>query len=281
MFDFSALYTKISHDKLTTVLCKLVDFCFKGGVHQYLSMNKWGAKWVADPDSYSVVYDKTKIKLAIRYFMSNCYFVFGNRVFKQDIGIPMGSDPAPFFANLFLFYFEDKWVRNFQRSDLSRARKFATIFQFIDDLLTMNDGGEFARSLEEIYSPELELHKENEGTSNATFLDLNIKTDGVKVATSLYDKRNAFPFFIVRMTFLCSNIPSRMFYFSFGPEILCSARVFTTCESFLSSAEVLVRRVLRQGGKYLRLKNYWAKCMLDILSPSAIFSVMSHSCFIF
>ena len=109
----------------------------------------------------------------------------------------------------------------------------------------MNDGGEFARSLEEIYPPELELNKENEGMSSATFLDLNIETDGVKFATSFYDKRNAFPCSIVRMPFLCSNIPSRMFCFSFGAEILRTTRVSTTCESFLSSAEALVRRVLR------------------------------------
>ena len=95
----------------------------------------------------------------------------------------MGSDPALFFANLFLFYFDDKWVRNIQRSDLSRAHEFATIFRFIDDLLTMIDGGEFARSLEEIYPPERELNKENERTSNAAFLDLNIETDWVKFAT--------------------------------------------------------------------------------------------------
>ena len=258
-FDFSTLYTKIPHDKLTTVLCKLVVFCFKGGAHQYLSVNEWGAKWVVDPDSFSVVYDKTKIKLAIRYLMSNCHFVFGNRIFKQHINIPTGSHPAPFFANLFLLYFENKWVRNVQRSEFSRACKFATIFQFIDDLLTMNDDGEFARSLEEIYPPELELKKENEGTSNVTFLDLNMETDGVKFATSLYDKRNAFLFSIVRMSFLCSNIPSRMFYFLFGAEILRTARVSTTCESFLSVAEALVRRLLRPGGKYLPLKKVLGK----------------------
>ena len=55
-FDFSTLYTKIPHNKLTTVLCELVDFCFKSGVYQYLSVNKWGAKWVADPDSYRVLH---------------------------------------------------------------------------------------------------------------------------------------------------------------------------------------------------------------------------------
>ena len=49
----------------------------------------------------------------------------------------------------------------------------------------MNDGGEFACSLEEIYPPEVELNKENEGTSNTTFLDLNIETHGVRMGVLL------------------------------------------------------------------------------------------------
>ena len=144
-FDFSTLYTKIPHDKLTDVLCKLVDFCFDGGSHDFLFTNYWGARWVSDPNSYDFVYDKAKIKLAIRYLMRNCYFSFDNRVFRQIIGIPMGFDPAPFFANLFLYYYESKWVKDLQRHDITRARRFSLIFRFIDDLLTFNDDGEFAR----------------------------------------------------------------------------------------------------------------------------------------
>ena len=165
------------------------------------------------------------------------------------------------------------WVRNVQRSDLSRACKSATIFRLINDLLTMNDFGEFACNLEEIYPPELELNKENEGTSDVTFLDLNIETDGVKFATSLYDKRNASPFFIVRIPFLCSNIPFRMFYFSFGAEILRTATVSATCESFLSSAEALVRRVPRQVGKYVSLKKVLGKIYIYIYIYIYIFVV--------
>ena len=47
--------------------------------------------------------------------MGNCYFTFGDKVFRQVIGIPMGPDPAPFMANLFLFYYESKWVKNLKR----------------------------------------------------------------------------------------------------------------------------------------------------------------------
>ena len=33
-------------------------------------------------------------------------------VFKQDIGIAMGNDPAPFWENLFLLFFKSKHVQN-------------------------------------------------------------------------------------------------------------------------------------------------------------------------
>ena len=114
-FDFSTLYTKIPHGKLLFVLNSLVDFCFKGGTSEHIAVTSNGARWVSNPDSYNFVFDKTRIKLAIRYLMSNCFFTFGSRVFQQIIGIPMGSDPAPFFANLFLYYYENRWIRDIQK----------------------------------------------------------------------------------------------------------------------------------------------------------------------
>ena len=63
----------------------------------------------------------------------------------------MGSDPAPFFANLFLYFYESKWLRKLQRSDLRRARRFSNIFRFIDDLIAINDGEEFETCFKEIY----------------------------------------------------------------------------------------------------------------------------------
>ena len=51
----------------------------------------------------------------------------------------MGSDPAPFFANLFLYYFESKWINDLKKQDLLLARKLSNIFRFIDDLSVVND----------------------------------------------------------------------------------------------------------------------------------------------
>ena len=41
-FDFSALYTKIPHDKLLDILCNVAYFVFKGGTRDYIVINKQG-----------------------------------------------------------------------------------------------------------------------------------------------------------------------------------------------------------------------------------------------
>ena len=82
----------------------------------------------------------------------------------------MGSDPAPFFANLFLFYYECQWMKNLWKNDIGRGKKFANTFRFIDDLIVVNDNGEFERSWKEIYPEELVLEKENQSDESATIL---------------------------------------------------------------------------------------------------------------
>ena len=122
---------------------------------------------------------------------------------RQAIGIPMGIDPAPFWANLYLYSYEEDFISNLVKNGGKegkiRARHFHSNRRFIDDLCAMNDGGEFGRSNTEIYPPELELKKENSEDDHATFLNLDIKIEDRRFIYKLYDKRDDFPFFIVRM----------------------------------------------------------------------------------
>ena len=98
----------------------------------------------------------------------------------------MGSDPAPFLANLFLHYYENKWIRTNKKCDINKVRRFTNVFRFIDDLVAINDNGEFERCYSEIYPPELELKKENIGYSEGTFLDLMIRIRDNKFFICLY-----------------------------------------------------------------------------------------------
>ena len=68
----------------------------------------------------------------------------------------MGIDPAPFWANLYLYNYEENFISDMIQSDKVRARHFHACMRFIDDLLGLNDGGEFVRSSGEIYPYYLE-----------------------------------------------------------------------------------------------------------------------------
>ena len=258
-FDFSTLYTKIPHNKLLKVMNELVDFCFKGGDKSYITVNKYGASWVAENKSNSVTFNSSTLKNAIKYLLDNCFFRFGNKIFRQIIGIPMGSDPAPFLANLFLYFYENKWIRTTKKHDIHKARRFGNVFRFIDDLVAINDNGEFEKCYSDIYPPELELKKENVGYTEGTFLDLMINIRDDKFVISLYDKRNTFPFSIVRMPYLESNIPSKMFYSAFGSEILRFARNTSDFNLFKVNTKCLIERMLKQGGKNSILNNVLRK----------------------
>ena len=39
-FDFSTLYEEMPNDKLLNILCKIVDFMFRGGTRDYIVINK-------------------------------------------------------------------------------------------------------------------------------------------------------------------------------------------------------------------------------------------------
>ena len=51
----------------------------------------------------------------------------------------MGSDPVPFFAILFLFSYESKWIKKVKKSEITETR-FADVFRFTDDLNDLNYG---------------------------------------------------------------------------------------------------------------------------------------------
>ena len=254
-FDFSTLYTKIPHQKLISVLHSIIDFCFKGGTCEFIAITRFGARWVKDKSKYNIWFDKQKLKDAVTYLMENCYFTVGKDLFRQIIGIPMGSDPAPFFANLFLYFYERNWILDLKKKDQFTARKFSNTFRFIDDLNAINDGGEFEKHHLDIYPTELQLSRENDENNAATFLDLDIKIIGQRFSLSLYDKRDAFPFNIVRMPFKSSNMPTSIFYDSVAAKILRIGRATTNSVNFTKTTAQLIARMQNQGAAIYKLKS--------------------------
>ena len=80
-----------------------VEKAFKGGTNQYIRITTHEASWHHSKRSDTV--SKEEIFTMIDIVVDNSYFRFGDRVYRQCIGIPMGIDPAPQMANLYLYYY--------------------------------------------------------------------------------------------------------------------------------------------------------------------------------
>ena len=251
-YDFSTLYTNLQHYDLINNLNKMVEFAFSGGNYKkdgnrkYLTVKGTTAFWTKTKHGkYS--FTKQQIKSLTTHLIKETYFEIGNLVFKQFVGIPMGIDPAPFWANLHLYVYECEYITNLMKTDKVRARKFRYATRFIDDECNLNDEGEFGRSFHLIYPNDLQLKCEHEG-SHATFLDLDITVINGIFVYKLFDKRDNFPFFIVRMPDLSGNIPSHIFYGSVMSEFLRIARATLLYTDFLPKAMDLYKRMINQGG---------------------------------
>ena len=80
-----------------------------------------------------------------------------------------------------------------------------------------------------IYPIELELKKKKNNSCDF-FLDINIYIENGEYHTKLLDKRDNFGFNIVRMSFYCSNVSSKMFDGSIDAEFLRISRATSKIE---------------------------------------------------
>ena len=122
----------------------------------------------------------------------------------------------------------------------------------------------------------MKLTKENENDDSASFLDLNIKIQSDKFSYGLYDKRDSFPFSIVRMPHVCSNMPAFIFYSCFAAEILRIARASSCPENFIIASRTIIKRAIKQGAILNRLKKSLAKSFESHLDTYSNFANQSH-----
>ena len=185
----------------------------------------------------------------VEYLIDNIYVSIGNRVYRQCIGIPMETDCAPLVANLFLFYYEYKYMRNLIKTNLIRAKRFCNTMRYIDDLLTLNNTL-FHSAIEDIYPVQLKLKKTSESSTTLSYLDIQITIVNGKYSTAVYDKKDDFNFKIVNFPFLCSNIPSRPAYGVYISQLVRIGRICSDYSSFASRHYKLTERLVRQGFRY-------------------------------
>ena len=69
----------------------------------------------------NIAFSKSTLTTSLKHLIQNCYLVFGNSLLKQKIGILMGLDPASFWANPFLYTYENEHMPEPISNDKAKA----------------------------------------------------------------------------------------------------------------------------------------------------------------
>ena len=228
-FDFSTLYTSIPHDLLTSRMNNIINNAFKhkNGATRYthIKVGRNKSYLTSDPLNGDNKYTVNDICKMIEFLVDNIYVRFGGQLFRQMVGIPMGTNCAPLLADLFLYSYENEFLDKLIKEGKRKlARKFNLSYRYIDDLISFNNK-RFKEFISDIYAKELTISETTESTSIASYLDLLfIRDKSNNITTKLYDKRDAFGFHIVNFPFMSSNIPSVPAYGVYASQLIRYAR---------------------------------------------------------
>ena len=254
-WDFSTLYTSLPHAKLKLQLHDLLERVFTTRGKGFIGTNNYHTFWANDKKSTKYTYFSCReLCLAIDFLIDNIYVRFGNSVFRQVIGIPMGTNSAPLLADLFLHTFEYDYMLKTMKQDMPKAVAFSNTFRYIDDLISINNET-FGPSISDIYPSELELKETTLASTEVCYLDTKIShgDNNTPFHISVYDKRDDFTFRIVNFPHMDSNIPANPAYGVYISQLVRYARICTSKLDFIHRLRCLSSRLLQQGFKLTSL----------------------------
>ena len=213
-WDFSTLYSSIPHEKLKHRIHELLEKTYAVRRKSCIATGNFRTFWTDEKKCNRYHFPCRDLCHAIDFLTDNIFVRFGGKVFRQVIGIPMGTNSAPaLLADLFLHIYEHEFIIKTMKGDITRALQFNKTFRCIDDLLCVNNDN-FNKHINEIYPSELILKNTTTTPSETSYLDttINIGEGERTVRISVYDKREDFNFKIVNFPYLDSNIPRNPAY---------------------------------------------------------------------
>ena len=105
-YDFSTLYTTLLHNLIKEKLINLIEWTFKREGSPYKACNERQAFFTSGHTKRYKLCSCQNVCEALIYLLDNIYISFGTKLYRQIVGIPMGTNCAPLVADLFLFYCE-------------------------------------------------------------------------------------------------------------------------------------------------------------------------------
>ena len=189
----------------------------------------------------------------LTFLLDNIFIQCGTKLYRQVVGIPMGTNCAPLVADLFLFCYERDFMMSL--SDDKQADVidvFNTTSRYLDDILNINNVY-FDNMVSQIYPSELQLNKANTSDTKAAFLDLHLSISNDIVSTRIHEKHDDFDFEIVNFPFLDGDVPHSTSYGVYISQLIYFARASSIVADFNTPNKLLNKKLLKQGYQYLKL----------------------------
>ena len=143
-FDFFTLYSSIPRDLLKPHMNNIINNAFKhkNGATRYIHIKVGRNKsyFTSDPLNGDNKYTANDTCKMTEFLVDNIYIRFGGQLFRQMVGISMGTNCAPLLADLFLYSYENEFLEKLIKEGIRRfARKFNISYRYIDDLISFNN----------------------------------------------------------------------------------------------------------------------------------------------
>ena len=125
--------------------------------------------------------------------LDKIFIRFGTKLYRQVVGIRMGTNCAPLVADLFLFCYDSHFMMSLsddKQADIINA--FNTTSIYLNAILNIKNVY-FDNSVSQIYPSELQLNKANTSDTEAAVLNLNLSFSNDIDSTKIFEIVN-FPF---------------------------------------------------------------------------------------
>ena len=137
-YDFSTLYTTLPHNLIKEKLTKLIEQTFNREGSLYLAYNEKNVLFyrTSEQPKRNKLWSCQKMCDALHYLLDNIFIRSDSKLYRQIIGIPMGTNCAPLVADLFLFCYERDFMLSLSdnnQTDIIEAFNPTTIYLY--DLL--------------------------------------------------------------------------------------------------------------------------------------------------
>ena len=107
---------------------------------QYFACNDECAFFTSDVYKNYNLWSCQKVCAALVYLLDNIFIRFRTKLYRQTIGIPMGTNCAPLVADLFLFCYERNFMMSLSRENLADIiEAFNATSRYLDDLLNIDN----------------------------------------------------------------------------------------------------------------------------------------------